>query len=587
LTYVFVRRYYGRLAGVIAALLYGTAAAPVYYSRFIWQQNLIAPFVVLFLFALFWGAVEGRRGWLFPAFLLLGILVQLHETTILLVVPLLAALLLAPGTLRWRDLVSGLIALFLLFFTYLLWEVGTNFNDLPVLLQLTKHSAHFDNFSILYYMNFLSPYNQPPTNTHLLLYSLIPVLNWLRPVMLLLLALAAVAGLVGIIFPAQTVLPLRRWWAGFRTSAEGRGLLLLLVWQIVPLLVLLRHSVPLYPYYLLMLMPGPFILIGIFLSKMSNWFQGQGRYLNVGRFIVYGLVCVIVLVQFTGNIADLIDQASGTKLHSYAYNTLGSLQAAMSETDRLAQRHHFNRVYIATDQYTQSSLRYLAEQMRTSTTLFDAANCLVLPDPADGPAALLVGPSDTLTTLLLKQFATTTLVDRPARLGGQPFQLYIVAPLTEAMSHLASYPLFARNLRLIDRKAHVVSFEKNSFLISRWSVMRSELPGYRTTYNYLLSASFNGAGNNGQGTQNSIKSDCASTALRSRDELIVAFNLANPPAISSLPASLVITGWYFTTTPFTLSYGPFHLGTIRDQRSTLTPLRTVDGVHSITLPLSP
>src|SRR2546422_8562132 len=45
LTYIFVRRYYGRLAAVIASLLYATTFNPIYYSRFIWQQNLVAPFV--------------------------------------------------------------------------------------------------------------------------------------------------------------------------------------------------------------------------------------------------------------------------------------------------------------------------------------------------------------------------------------------------------------------------------------------------------------------------------------------------------------------------------------------------------------
>src|SRR6266581_5312247 len=80
LTYIFVRRFYGRLAAIIASLLYATAAVPLEYSRFIWQLNLVAPFVVLFMFTLFKGVVERRKGWLFPALLLLGILFQLHET---------------------------------------------------------------------------------------------------------------------------------------------------------------------------------------------------------------------------------------------------------------------------------------------------------------------------------------------------------------------------------------------------------------------------------------------------------------------------------------------------------------------------
>ena len=54
LTYIFVRRYYGRIASIIASLLYATAAEPLHFNRFIWQLNIIAPFVVL-LFLLFSG----------------------------------------------------------------------------------------------------------------------------------------------------------------------------------------------------------------------------------------------------------------------------------------------------------------------------------------------------------------------------------------------------------------------------------------------------------------------------------------------------------------------------------------------------
>ncbi|HET7641343.1 MAG TPA: hypothetical protein VFK47_21720, partial [Ktedonobacteraceae bacterium] len=63
LTYFFTRRYYGRLAGICAALLYAAAAKPLNYSRFLWQQNMLAPLIVLFMFALFYGVVERRKGW--------------------------------------------------------------------------------------------------------------------------------------------------------------------------------------------------------------------------------------------------------------------------------------------------------------------------------------------------------------------------------------------------------------------------------------------------------------------------------------------------------------------------------------------
>src|SRR5262245_23769102 len=40
LTYLFTRRYYGRLAAIIVALLYATTSRAVDYARFSWNQNL-------------------------------------------------------------------------------------------------------------------------------------------------------------------------------------------------------------------------------------------------------------------------------------------------------------------------------------------------------------------------------------------------------------------------------------------------------------------------------------------------------------------------------------------------------------------
>src|SRR5438105_3567712 len=57
LTYIFVTRYYGRFAGAVAGLLYAAAPVPLIYSRFIWQPNMMQPFVVLFFLALFRGVV--------------------------------------------------------------------------------------------------------------------------------------------------------------------------------------------------------------------------------------------------------------------------------------------------------------------------------------------------------------------------------------------------------------------------------------------------------------------------------------------------------------------------------------------------
>jgi hypothetical protein len=619
LTYIFVRRYYGRLAAIISSLLYATAAEPVYFSRFIWQQNLIAPFVVLFIFALFFGVVERRRGWLFPALLLLGILIQLHETTVILCVPLLVALLLAPGTVRWRDLTLGIASLLLIFFPYLLWEFSIKFADLHTILQVSMLHAHFDNQAFFYYGLFLSPYDHIPTNTHSLLYMLVPFLAWVLPVMLLLvvcaLALAILLTRRGgdgedegrgrLRRPGHLIWrPLRRpgfevsprtdfeapasdannlqglhtIWAEFRPAPQRCGFFLLLVWQVVPILFLSRHAVPLFPYYLLLLMPGPFILIGLFLSTVVHWLQRRGQHRHILHYGVYALVCLLTIAQLLASMAAITDQASGNTLHGYSFNTLNPLEDALEEADQLALHSHLNRVYIATDRFTQVALRYLAEQMQTSTTLFDASHCLVLPNPADGPAVLLVGPYDKLTGVLLSHFAITTLVDQPKRLGGVPFQLYIVQPI--APSGFASSNVgFVNNLQLLNNHAQSFNFNSSTWLTSSWSFMRFASPKYRTTYTYAMKALFNHSGNHGL----SVSSQCISTSMRAGDQLIVSFEL---PKGASVPLTVTISATTCTTMPLDLSYGPIHLENVRDQSTALAALQTGTGTGSITLPAS-
>src|SRR5215467_6330150 len=186
LTYFFTRRYYGRFAGTVAALLYATAAGPLHYARFIWQPNLMPPFVVLFMFALFWGVVERRKGWLWPALVLFGILYQMHPTTLLLGVPLLAAVVLAPGTLRWRDLFLACFLLLIIFLPYLAWEVFTGFADIHGIFTLTNQHAHFDTQAIHFYRYFLAPFDKAPDNVHSVVRALAPLLPWLSIAVLLL-----------------------------------------------------------------------------------------------------------------------------------------------------------------------------------------------------------------------------------------------------------------------------------------------------------------------------------------------------------------------------------------------------------------
>ena len=584
LTYLFTRRYYGRLAGIIAALLYTAATKPLNYSRFIWQQNMLAPFIVLFMFALFWGAVERRRGWFFPAVFLLGVIYQLHEISAVLVILLLVTLVLSPGTVRWRDLFLALISLLVIFSPYILWEYSSKFADLQIVLNLAKLHAQIDSDAIYLYTFFLSPngfgsYDRVPTDPTSLLRLFGPILFWLRYILWLLVAggLVIAGGLAlwsrtgerGERFAPLSLL--RSWWADFRASPSRCGLALLLVWQVVPILLLSRHSLPLYPYYLLVLMPGPFILAGIFVAQVVKWTSQPQWYWSGLRYAMYAIAAFTVIAQLATCTATLIDSADGTYKHGQTFNDLGSLQHALGEADHLALQDHLSRVYITTDIHSQSSLTYLAQEMQTPTTLFDDLRCLVLPNPSAGPAVLLVSPYAQLTLALLHEYATATLVDQPARLGAPPFQLYIVASrrVTEQTSKSET---FIGNIKLINIQRQHLNLANPIWFVSSWNLLRSAHSGVRTSYNYAMTAFTN---------TNTYprRSLCTFTAIRPGDQLCVAFPI---PGNLSMPALVTIKGQFYTITPYNPSFGPLRLETNQTQVTPKTLLRTMQGKDRIT-----
>jgi 4-amino-4-deoxy-L-arabinose transferase-like glycosyltransferase len=559
LCYLFMRRYYGRLAGTIAALIFATASRAVFYSRFSWQQNLLPLVAILFMFALFRGAVEKRTGWPAPALLLLGLAIQLHATGAFLIVPLAIALLLAPGMLRWRDLALGILLLLLIYSTYIVWEVAAHFSDIQILLTPTGKPSKIDNWALYFYQLMISPYAVPFTNTSSILHRLIPVLFWLHDTMTALFIGGGLLALLSSLWPAKSganeAAESRggwRWWKNLRADPYRCGLLILFGWQITPLVALSRHALPIYPHYFIIIMPGCFMLIGLFIAKLAAWFQRHGTWGNVVRFAFYTLAAAIIVAQLLGTGADVLDTVRG-HFHDYDrstpyYNDLASLEHALASADQLAMERHLSRVYVTTDVATNQALSYLAtdtHDFHTPMTLFDATSCLLLPAPADGPAALLVGPYSSFTRELLAHFTKATLVSEPPRLGGSPFRLYIVDP---PVSQQAAQGAFAGNLQLLDAHAQSFGFAGASWLVTRWSLLRSAAPAFGTNYSYKLTAAVGGS--NGS----SAESRCVLNSMRAGDDLLVAFKR---PAAGSGSASLTISAQFQVSNPYTFSNGLF------------------------------
>jgi 4-amino-4-deoxy-L-arabinose transferase-like glycosyltransferase len=598
LTYVFTRRYYGRLAATVAALTFAASARAVFYSRFIWNQNFIPFFLLLLLFALFSGVVERRKGWLFPALFLVGLLVQLHATGAMLLAPLLVALLLVPGTLRWRDLALGALSLLVIYAPYLLWELTSHFSDLQILLNDSKLPTQFDTQALTYYQWSLSPYatlmgnGEPFSNTHSVLYHVYHRLLWLQPLLTMLSLAGAIMALLQVCWPRPSLTQekrsgnvlwkswhaLRLWGSDLQSNPGRCGLLILLIWQIVPLLLLFRHTLPIYPHYLIIFMPGQYIFIGLFVAEAVKWCRSWRGWRGILRVALCTVTVLIVCAQTIGATGMVLDTIRGNyndrALSSPYYNDLSSLQHALNEADQVAQLHHVQRIYIAADTANVMALTFLAGQIQTPVTIFNGAHCAVLPDPANGPAVLLVGPRSPFVSTLVSHFAQTTLVDQPHRNGGPPFQLYLVnTPTGPSIAHRT----FQDYLEALTAQATPLSFQNALWSVTRWRMLHSVQSDFRVTYGYKMTATFADKG----GTNNSnAGNQCAFSSIYTGDQLLMAF-----PQTRANATSLTIRAQFYTISPGNFSYGPLTFETDQFLPIQWTTLRTANESDNLSFAL--
>ena len=517
LTYIFVRRYYGRLAGTISALLYATAVNVIIFSRDIWQPDLLPLLMVLLLFMLFRGVIQKKSYWFLPAVLLIAAMYQLHSTAVYLAAPLLVAVVLAFKTIRWRELPLTALGLFLLFAPYLYLEYRRQHIDITQLLHVASNAPVFTDDALLFYGMWVHSFVLSPiqyrfilprlsvdthlipgnANSILLTTPLHLIAQFSQPesslmVALLVAAWLLVAFLILWPFRSSEQSGLVGWWKELWNSPERKGLIILLVWQGTFLLIL-RHSVSVYIHYLIYLLPGPFILIGLLLARAIKLLQRLSfsweRLLRYGIYVAIGL---IVLVQTVGSVGWLVDHARGNFNSNYAYPQyfdLATVQRIVNNADQLAQQHHLSHVYIDIHGDDGSAATYLAQFTHTPTAVFDSNQCLVVPDAAAGPVVYVTDPNRPDIDALLKRYTTATQVAEIQHPGGTPFKMYILSAKPEPQPVLQ----LSGGVQLFSQQAEVVSAGTGNpqMLVTRWKVQDTAVPQPRTIYKYRFIARAN------------------------------------------------------------------------------------------------
>ena len=503
LTYIFVRRYYGRPAGAIAGLLYATSANVIVFSRDIWQPDLLPLLMVLLLFMLFRGGVQKKSFWFLPVVVLIAAMYQLHSTAVYLVVSLLVTVVLAFRTIRWQELLLTVLGLVLLFAPYLYLEYRRQFVDILMLFHVVSRDAVFNGDVLQFYRVFVSSYVFNPlhqhSDTHLIPSNGHSVLlttplhfiaqfslpeSWLMEVLV-------VGGIV--------TLMMRVLWAGRSPEQRGlliqlkdlvaspqrRGLILLLVWQGTALFFL-RHSTFVYAHYLLYLIPGPFIIIGILLSSMVK--QGHRLPFSWERGVRYGLyvmVGLIVVVQTVSSAGWLIDRTLGNFNSNYArpqYFDLATIQRIVDTSDRMAQQRHLKHVYVGIHGDDVNSVRYLSQFAHTSMEVVDSGQCLVLPSVQSGSVVYVTDSKRPDLDALLQRYTVAAQIGEIVYPGGTPFRVYIVRARPEPQPNLQ----LSGGVQLLSHQADLVSIgtTNQKMVVTRWRIQNTQSPQPLTIYKY-------------------------------------------------------------------------------------------------------
>lgn len=292
LLYRLTNRYVGRRAAFAVGLLYATAPWPIYFSRFIWQQNLLAPIVILFIWTLCRGLIDQKRGWLGWNVLLWGIAVQLHPSAAPLLALTALGVVWAWRTVRLRDVAGAVIGLFILFLPTLIWEIVSKGSDLPYFGALGQAPAIFNGDVFDQLLTVLTPPGPSFFGSGTLYSHMYQRIVWLTPLLvvvnvaaLIWLLVIVTYGLVhGLMYVRQNksaqnksgdreqrvASSFVRGWTKERVSPNvisrlnWRFMLVLLLWLAVPVLAMWRHSAPIHEHYLLAPLPAAFVVTGIF-----------------------------------------------------------------------------------------------------------------------------------------------------------------------------------------------------------------------------------------------------------------------------------------------------------------------------------
>lgn len=272
LAYGMARRYWGLRAALISALLYAAAPWAVIYSRKIWAQDLLPLFVVGYVFTGLLAFVESRSRWVIAHFILLAVIIQIHFSGIALLPLTALPLLIFRKRVNWRMAgwgALGALATATPFVIYAAMQGSWGAGQIGAFLSRPAEiSADALRLSALVVLGTQVHALAGPQAFRAFLATL-PDLN----LILYLGGVLVVLGMGSAIWHWANRLrkfakPPLGTQSALRNYEPAEAGLMVVLWLVLPILIFIRHSTPVFPHYFILLFPAPYLLSGIGLDAL-------------------------------------------------------------------------------------------------------------------------------------------------------------------------------------------------------------------------------------------------------------------------------------------------------------------------------
>ncbi len=470
LFYLFALHYGGRKTAAIAALLFACTVAPISYSRFLWQQNYLPTLLVIW--ALSWQAAirsERRMPWLVVNVVALLAAILLHPTATLLTPITVFTPLLSRNRPSRRDYaISGALVGALALPT-LVWEFVSGGSDIPTLVRFLAAPKKLDP-EVLYRLytvlaapidqlrpvklgsgplNQLSQLISTPTNA---IFTADSAYARLGPLWVALACILFALSMLGwIVLTRHVAAPIialaratspssndewKEWlsmrWDDLRGCQKWPEQLLLWLWVTLPLVLLLRHTGPVRPHYLLVLYPGMFLVMAQgtmwAVTAAMLWRQVLGH--NVQMRATGAVISSVLFVALLGGellqssaVFDGLARGQFNATASQFGYLLSDMQAADGQITHMVQATGASTSTILLDPTYAHPLSYLLIGEHPGR-IGVADACLVLPAPSRRPALIVATRPTSRAARLLASLPNATLAGTIAMRGGTPFLAY-------------------------------------------------------------------------------------------------------------------------------------------------------------------